>query len=197
MAGPASDYRRMISSLKPDFLIDQLEKDKKGTVAAGFKFLALGFLALLVASLIEIPISTYLSGSGIPYSTTQLLGLAAIVSMMVLITISISIMFLFARILGGVGSFPLHFYHLSILIGGLLTIAALLNLLPVIGFLLSIAAVFYSAYLFFLVYTRLHKLGTKRAIFLAIFPVIAALLFLMLFIIAFTIIIAAIAGKTY
>jgi len=194
MAGPASDYRRMISSLKPDFLITQLEKDKNGTVAVGFKFLALGFFALLVTSLIAIPISTYLSGSGISYSTTQLVGLAAIVSMMVLITIFISLMFIFARILGGKGNFPSHFYHLSILIGGLLTTVAFLNLLPVIGFLLSIGVIFYSAYLFFLVYSRLHKLGPIRSIFLAIFPVIAALLFLLLMIILFAVVIGAIAG---
>jgi len=196
MAGPVSDYRRMLNSLRPGYLIKQLETDKRGTFAVGLRFLALGFFALLIASLIQIPLSTYLIGTGMQYSYSmnQLVGLAALLILMVVIIIFISAMFLFARLLGGVGSFSSHFYHLSILTGGMLTVVAFLNLLPFIGLFLSLGAVFYSVYLSFLVYSRLHKLSRFRAILLSIIPLSAALLLFILAVILLFALLAVLTG---
>jgi len=91
------------------------------------------------------------------------------------------LVYLFARMLGGVGSFLEHSYLIALVYVPLQLIASVAGLIPMLGGLVGAAAIIYMVMLIVMAICATHRLNTGTAIVAAILPaLLAGLLVVML-----------------
>ncbi len=156
-----------------------------------------GFVSGLLSALISLVFSpSVVSVLGLLFSPIMYaIGFAIL--MPIGLIISVGIMFLIAKLLGGEGSFTAQAYLTSMFASPLVLVSVVCSAIP-LGFLISGALSLYQLYLEVLVLKAVHKFSTKRAVVAVLVPVIIAviLVFLMMATIFAIIAAAGIAGAT-
>jgi hypothetical protein len=149
---------------------------------------------LVIAGLIVGLISGIAGAIGISQTMFGALGsmtvfIASIVLWPILLVISSlissAIYYIFAKLLGGKGSFTQQAYLISLYTAPLTILLLIVNLIPVIGFVVDILIGVYSLYLLTLVLKQVHKFTTGKAILTWLLPLIIILLLVMILVMTF------------
>lgn len=188
-------YKKMILSLWPDNLKEQLAKEN-GTVKDGLIALILssvfygicgGVSRILSGFMIfgTVDSETYSSIIGAKLCAGVLIPIIIPILMVVLSFVGNGIIYYIARALGGKGTYEQQFYHVSIFFGGILILSGVFSItidLCFLGILTWILRL-YGLYLAYLVFKSVHKLSTGRAVLLTAMPVILIVVALVVIII--------------
>lgn len=186
-------YLELVRRLNPGYLKEMLEKEE-ASFSVGLMRLLLTVFFLAVVAIINTGVLTLILKPESVFSPASKTIIFTPFAIIITTIIFISVMFLFARLLGGSGSFESHFYHFSNLACALLMIVALLSLIPIVGYFGVLLVVLYSAYPTFTIYSRMHKVGRIRAAILAGVPILGAVIIIS-FLILLMIFITTIGGS--
>lgn len=197
-------YKKMIMSVVPDNLKEQLAKEK-GTVKDGVIYLALASVVAIIMGIIGMVAATSLSMIGGSPNSMAMMGgslIAGIVMIVILVPlimivgslIGTYIMYMIAKALGGTGSFDQQFYHMAVMGGGITVISSLFSIIPCVGDLVQLVAWVFSLYLGYLIYMSVHRVSSGKAILLTLLPTIIGVVLAVLLIIIFGALIATMIG---
>lgn len=141
-----------------------------------------GFLAAIVSQTAQQnPITALIGGLGIAAIIVVPIVMAILVCLVSCITYGIY--WLIAKLLGGTGTFTQNIFLGSKLVWPLLVIGlivGILQLIPVLGFLVSVAWIIYSSYLMLILLSVANNISKLRAFIVWLIPVIFILLLVIL-----------------
>ena len=158
-----------------------------GAIIGFFVGIVLAVLAGLLGSLLALfgnnPVLGFLSG----------LGLAAIIVMPILVAlwtiitsaIASGLYWLLSRLFGGKGTFEQNYFLSSRLVWPLLVagiIITILGLIPIIGFLINIAWILYTIYLYVILVSVANQIGKLQSLIVLLIPIVIVILIALLFV---------------
>lgn len=172
-------YKKMLSSLRPGMLREQLKKDK-GDMTRGIKVLILGSLVFALSMVIALlimmgasmgPLDPAAVAFGLAYY--MLFTMTVVPVMLVgIAVVGLAVTFKVSQFLGGKGDFASHFYHFAMICGGLAVVGGVMMIVPILNIWLLMMLGLYSFFLGYTAYKSVHKFGAFMAVVMSVLPLL-------------------------
>lgn len=171
---------------------------KKANLMAGIQHLAVGLVVWAVVTAIVDMVGLAAVGGAFGAAAGVMGAIVGAIGMFIAVLIFAGLMWVMAKILGGVGEYGAQLHMTSAPYAPVLIVSAVLNIIPLAGALLGMLVGLYYLYPLTIALREVHKLSTLKAVAVWLIPsIVLAIVFAIIGAVLLAMLGLAVAGAGY